>query len=119
MAEELDQIVPGADQIGVVCTIGSEVVGLDLFDKPTTLARYLRGIVAGHALDASGSVRSPDGIRAIERFLTKVDAAERDCGAGVGLGEEILLRGSVSGVGLTLGKDLVHLAAFPNHSEQD
>jgi hypothetical protein len=113
----LDQIIPETDQIGVVCTIGSEVVGLDLFDKPTTLARYLRGIVAGHAFDASGSVRSPDGIRAIERFLSKVDAAEREFGAGVGLGEEILLQGYVSGVGLSLDKCLVHLAAFPSPQE--
>jgi hypothetical protein len=117
IANELDQIVARTDQIGVVCTIGSEVVGLDLFDKPTTLARYLRGIVAGHALDAPGPGRSPDGIRAIERFLTNVDAAEKDCGPGVGLGEEILLQGHVSGVGLSYDKCLVHLAAFPNHSE--
>ena len=66
------------NQIGVVCTIGDEVVGLDLFDRPTTLASYLRGIVAGHALDASGSTSSPDAIHAIERFLAQVDATDRD-----------------------------------------
>ena len=52
MADELDRIEPVPGQIGVVCTVGDEVVGMDLFDKPTTLETYLRGIIAGHALDA-------------------------------------------------------------------
>jgi hypothetical protein len=117
IAEDLDRITPVPDQIGVVCTIGGEVVGLDLFDKPTTLARYLRGIVAGHALDAHGFTRSNDAIRAIERFLAVVDATERDGGAGVGLGEEIMLQGLVSGVGLSYDGCLVHLGAFPSQNE--
>jgi hypothetical protein len=114
IADDLDRIAPAPNQIGVVCTIGDEVVGLDLFDKPTTLARYLRGIVAGHALDAPGSSSSPDAIQAIEHFLAQVDATGRDSGAGVGLGEEILLQGQVSGVALSYDSRLVHLAAFPN-----
>jgi hypothetical protein len=114
IAEDLDRMTPGPEQIGVVCAIGDDVVGLDLFDKPTTLARYLRGIVAGHALDAPGPARSPDAIRAIERFLSEVDAVDAHRGTGVGLGEEILLQGLVSGVGLSYDDCLVHLAAFPN-----
>ena len=58
MAAELDRIQPVPGQIGVVCTIGEEVVGVDLFDKPTTLATYLRGIIAGHTLDAPPSGRN-------------------------------------------------------------
>lgn len=119
IAGDLDRITPLPDQIGVVCTIDDEVVGLDLFDRPTTLASYLRGIVAGHALDASGSTNSPDAIGAIERFLAQVDATGRDSAAGVGLGDEILLRGGVSGVGLSYDRCLVHLAAFPNQSGSD
>jgi hypothetical protein len=118
-AEALDRIVPTPDQIGVVCAIGDEVVGLDLFDKPTTLARYVRGIVAGHALDALTSASSPCGIGGIERFLARIDAAGRDSGAGVGLGEEILLVGDLSGVGLSYDNCLVHLAAFPNQTATD
>jgi len=116
IADDLDRITPVPDQIGVVCTIGGEVVGLDLFDRPTTLARYLRGIVAGHALDAHGTASSPDAIRAIERFLAEVEATGRDHGEGVGLGEEIILRGAVSGVGLSYGRTLVHLGAFPTNA---
>jgi len=113
LASELEKIrmVPG--QIGVICTIGEQVVGLDLFDKPSTLERYLRGIVAGHALDARSQPSSADPIRAIEHFLAQIDAAGRDAGRGVGLGEEILLRGEVAGIGLMYESSLVHLAAFP------
>jgi hypothetical protein len=112
IADELDRIQAVPGQIGVVCTIGDAVVGVDLFDRPTTLETYLRGIVAGHALDAPPSFRSPDPIRAIERFLGEVDAAARGVGRGVGLGQEILLSGNVAGIGLTYEDRLVHLAAF-------
>jgi hypothetical protein len=117
IAEDLDRIVPVANQIGVVCAIGGEVVGLDLFDKPATLARYLRGIVAGHALDAYGFTTSNDAIHAIERFLAKVDDTAGHGGVGVGLGEEIVLQGQVAGVGLSYEERLVHLGAFPNQSD--
>ena len=51
--------------------------------------------------------------QAIERFLAQVDTTERDTGRGVGLGEEILLRGDIAGIGLSYEECLVHLAAFP------
>ena len=112
MADELDRIEPVPGQIGVVCTIGDDVVGVDLFDAPTTLETYLRGIIAGHALDAPLSSESRDPIRAIERFLNQIDGATRGTGPGVGLGEEILLHGNVAGIGLAYEDRLIHLAAF-------
>ena len=59
IADQLDQIKPLPNQIGVVCTIGEQVVGLDLFDKTSTLDKYLRGIIAGHALDAPSPISGP------------------------------------------------------------
>jgi hypothetical protein len=113
LAFEFEKIrtVPG--QIGVICAIGEQVVGLDLFDKPSTLERYLRSIVAGHALDAPPLPSGADPIRAIEHFLAQIDGTRRDTGRGVGLGEEVLLRGEVAGIGLVYESSLVHLAAFP------
>ena len=113
MAAELDRIEPVDGQIGVVCTIGDQVVGLDLFDRPETLTRYLRAIVAGHVLDAPVEAGSADGLRAIQLFLARVGAAECDRGRGVGLGDELLLGGAVAGIGLSVEDHLVHLAAFP------
>jgi hypothetical protein len=113
IAPELEKIrtIPG--QIGVICAIGEQVVGLDLFDKPSTLERYLRSIVAGHALDAPSQPSGTDPIRTIEHFLARIDGAGRDIGRGVGLGEEILLHGDLAGIGLIFEGSLVHLAAFP------
>jgi hypothetical protein len=118
LAPKLEKVRAVPRQIGVICTIGEQVVGLDLFDKPATLERYLRSIVAGHALDAPSRPSSGDPIRAIEHFLAQIDDAGRDIGRGVGLGEEVLLRGGeVAGIGLFYESFLVHLAAFPNPDE--
>jgi len=109
----LDRVRPVEGQIGVVCTVGNQVVGLDLFDRPSALGCYLRSIVAAHALDAPAPVTYVDGFRAIQHFLVEVDMAERGGGRGVGLGDELLLSGSVAGIGLALDEHLVHLAVFP------
>ena len=113
IGDQLAHMTPQGDQTGVICLIGDRVVGLDLFDRPETLQRYLRGIVAGHSLDAVAPAAAVDPIRAVADFLARVDAADREGGAGVGLGEEIVFRGGVSGVGLTYAGALVHVAAFP------
>jgi hypothetical protein len=111
---ELAALVPGRGQTGVVCVLDGRVVGMDLFDRPGTLRHYLGGIVAGHALDAGdGTVAATDPHRAVEAFLARVDAAGHEGGTGVGLGEELVLRGGVSGVGLAVDGALVHVAAFP------
>lgn len=113
IAEQLEEIEPELNQVGVVCSIGGEVVGFDVFDRASTLTQYLRAIVAGHALDAVTPTPSGDPIAAIEAFLAQVDDSIRDIGKGVGLGDEVLLRGRVAGIGLSYGDHLVHLAAFP------
>jgi hypothetical protein len=113
IADQLDHLTPVRDQIGVVCAVGDRVVGLDLFDKPSTLEQYLRGIVAGHALDAEPGSSAKETVEAIERFLARVDRAVRDVGGGVGLGTEMLLHGDVTGIGLVYDNCLVHMAAFP------
>ena len=113
ISQQLECIEPQPNQVGVVCTIGDVVVGLDIFDRPSAMGQYLRAIVAGHALDDMAESRSGDPIAAIERFLARVDASRPDTGKGVGLGNEVLLRGKLAGVGLSYGDHLVHLAAFP------
>jgi hypothetical protein len=119
IADQLDRIKPLPNQIGVVCSIGEEVVGLDLFAKTSTLDKYLRGIIAGHALDAPLPAAGSGSISAIEHFLAQVDASEYDSDKGVGLGEEILLHGEIAGIGLSYEKCLVHLAAFPTPTSVD
>jgi len=115
---QLDQLEPLADQVGVACAVGRTVIGFDLFDRPSTLARYLKGIVAGIALDAPTSP-APKGTKvAIERFLAGIDSTDREVGPGVGLGKELRLSGAVVGTGLSCEDILLHLAAFPAPAEQ-
>jgi hypothetical protein len=113
VTDQLDKLTAMPGQIGVLCAVGDRVVGLDLFDKPTTLERYLRGIVTGHVLDADANSPATDPVDTVQRFLTEVDGSGRDTGSGVGLGEEVLLRGDVIGIGLAYDECLVHLAAYP------
>ena len=119
IAHDLDRLAARSDQIGVVCTVGDDIVGLELFDRSTTLDKYLCSIVAGHALDVTDASERGDPIRAIERFLAEVDSAERSRGQGVGLGDEVLLEGRVTGIGLEFQGSLVHLAAFPTRKMSD
>jgi len=114
MAERSDRIRPEPGQVGVVCAVGDVVVGLDPFDRPSTLGRYLRGIIAGHTLDAPDDTRGPAPLSPAARFLDQVDATDVFSGHGVGLGEEVLLRGGVAGIGLSYDERLVHLAACPS-----
>ena len=113
-AEELGELEPLADQIGVAYASGGSVLGLDLFDRPSTLAKYLKGLVAGFVLDAAQGPVGKSTKVSIERFLVEIDRTDRDVGPGVGLGEELRLSGDVVGTGLSYEDILVHLAAFPS-----
>jgi hypothetical protein len=112
-AEQLGELEPLAGQIGVAYASGGSLLGLDLFDRPSTLAKYLKGLVAGIVLDAAQGPVGKSTKVSIERFLVKIDQVERDVGPGVGLGEELRLSGDVVGTGLSFKDILVHLAAFP------
>ena len=74
--------------------------------SPHTLERYLRGIVAATRSMPRYGRRGPDPIRAIEHFLAQIAGTGRDTGQGVGLGEEVLLRGDVAGIGLVYERSL-------------
>lgn len=115
----LDRLVPRPGQVGVVCMAAGRVIGLDLFDKSSTLEQYLRAIVGGHTLDAAVGDQSEetDDAQAIQDFLDHVEVARVERADAVGLGGEILLQDSVNGIGLELDGTLVHLAAFPASSE--
>lgn len=118
-APELDRVEPLPGQVGVVCVVGGRVVGLDVFDKSSTLEQFLRAIVGGHTLDATFGEPSDDteGVEAIEEFVALLESARVEKADAVGLGGEILLQDAVNGVGLELDGTLVHLAAFPASGE--
>ena len=108
----LAELMAEPSQVGIACLSGKRVLGVDLFAHPETLASYLNGLVAGYWLDAEDG----DGtalVSEIEQFLSRVNKAKAAVGPGVGIGEEVRLEGAVTGVGLRVDGELVHLGAFP------
>lgn len=114
----VDDLVPAAGQQGVLVAIGGEVRGLDLFDKPSTLAAYWGGLLAGYALDAARVMAKPDSRDAVVAFTGQVGAAPRISFETSGIGESSRL-GFEGGVGtaLTWQDAVVHLAAFATDDE--
>ena len=117
MGPELDTTIaalsPSPEQCGVVVAIGATVRGIDLFDKPSTLAAYWDGLVAGYAIDA---LRAPAGAPSVsdaEALVARVLAARDTPRRAVGLGRDHTLEGDgITGHALEWKAATVHLAAF-------
>jgi len=116
VAALISGLAPSDGQRGVVVATGNGRICLDLFDKPSTLAAYWDGLLAGYALDALGT-ESPSFDQAdAEAFLTRILAAVVTEAAAVGLGTELHLGDDdVTGGALTWDGAVVHLAAFGAH----
>jgi hypothetical protein len=101
-------------QRGVAVAIDGVVRAVDVFDRAETLAVYWDSLAAGYALDAvvdGGGRRAthPD----VAGFLDLLAVADVAVAPGVGLGEELHVRGDgVVATGLRWDGALVHLAAF-------
>jgi hypothetical protein len=108
-----DGLVPFPDQRGVVVAIGGAVRGLDMFDKPSTLASYWDSLVAGYAIDALRAPSQTPSLDDAEQFAVRVVTAADSPAPAVGLGREHLLAGAgVTGQALEWDGGVVHLAAF-------
>ena len=106
----------GEKQTGGLFAIGSEIVGLDLFDRRTTFAAMLPKLVRSYAIDALEAEREDDE-RAKKKdaraFLGKLCEAEILDYDAVGLGSDLRLTSpGIVGGGLAVDGCLVHLAAF-------
>ncbi|MDA8312657.1 MAG: hypothetical protein M0Z46_19030 [Actinomycetota bacterium] len=109
---QIADLVACDGQVGIACATGARVLGVDIFDRPDALGSYLTALVAGYRLDADEGAR-PGLVEEVELFLAQVDHAPCAVGPAVGLGEELRLSGSVTGLCLRVDRQLVHLAAFP------
>jgi hypothetical protein len=106
----------GAEQTGALFAIGSEIVGLDLFDRRATLVAVLPKLVRSYAIDAIEAGRS-DNDKArrknAKKFLSKIAEAEIESFDAVGLGRDVRLSGPrLVGGGLAVDDNLIHVAAF-------
>ena len=110
----VEALTPAEGQAGAIFAIGAEVVGLDLFDRNSTLVATLPKLVRSYAIDALETpvAERCDPQRATA-FLKTLGGAPVESFPAVGLGTDLRLRceGLVGG-GLEVEGVLVHLAAF-------
>ena len=107
---------------GAVFAIGEAVVGLDLFDEPSTFRLMLPKLVRSYAVDAIEDT-GPNGRgctrKAAKAFLSGLAVAEVRSYPAVGLGTDIRLTGpGVIGGALAVDEHLLHLAAFATPADE-
>jgi hypothetical protein len=112
---------PGESQTGAIFAIGSEVAGIDLFDRRSTLAAVLPKLIRSYAVDAmeeskgEGELATRDDA---ESFLGRIAETEIETYEAVGLGSDLRLKGTdLVGGGLSVDGELIHLAAFALNEE--
>jgi hypothetical protein len=127
----VDACRPVDGQVGALFSIDARVVGLDLFDRESTLRKLLPKLVRSVAVDALDSTLScPDvpiakprktrrrgkdaaAISAAQQFLAVTSAAAQHVSAGVGIGEDVRLSArAIAGAALVANGGVVHLSAF-------
>jgi hypothetical protein len=112
-------IKPIQNQVGAIFSVHGRIVGLDLFDHPSTLNRILPKLVQSCALDALDPLDVPvDGREtesrvSFDKFFTDMLTSEMKSYPAVGNGEEVRLTASnIAGSALVVNGDVVHLNAF-------
>ena len=106
---------PLAGQVGAAFALGRDLVGVDLFDRPGTLAALLPKLVASYALDAldEKTADAPPPVSVVESWLRGLTEATPSAHPAVGLGEDVRLSGPrLSGAALQYGGTSLHLSAF-------
>ncbi len=108
---------PQPGQCGALFAIDGRLVGLDLFDSPTTLAAALPKLVESHALDAIDAAiapgAAPTAAASPAAWLAAIAQAAIDRFPAVGEGEDWRLRGpALTGGALVKDDHLIHLCAF-------
>jgi hypothetical protein len=104
---------PEADQTGVAASLAGQILAVDAFDRPETLAKLWRRLITGYAADALGRPDAAPEPGAVERFLAQAGTGEITSHKGVGLGMDVFLTSEASvGSALAWEGSVVHLALF-------
>jgi len=117
------RLEPLKNQVGAIFAVGGEIVGLDLFDSPATLALLYPKLIKSYALDAiSGGRSQPGGQSAVQlsaaQFLTAARQADGKSYDSLGEGRDLRLTGwKLTGAALVVDRKLVHAAVFAAESQ--
>ena len=100
-------------QVGAVFAVGGRVCGLEVVDSPASFRALLPKLVRSHVLDAAARRRARAAPESVPEFLMAVAALETERFPGVGLGEEVRLRGRrYVGAGLVADGTLLQLSVL-------
>jgi hypothetical protein len=101
---------------GAVFVLHGRVVGLDLFDRPETLAKLWPKLVRAYAIDAletPEAAATPLDAVAVEAWLKQAEAVEPKSFPSPGLGEDVRLKSAdVVGAGLVVEQAPIHVQLF-------
>lgn len=104
---------PEENQTGVAACVAGQILAVDAFDRPETLAKLWRRLVSGYAADALGRPEIAPETGAVERFLFQSGEGEVTSHEGVGLGMDVFLTSEASvGSALVWEDSVIHFALF-------
>ncbi|WP_420633429.1 ARPP-1 family domain-containing protein [Candidatus Palauibacter sp.] len=109
-------VAPAPDQVGAIFAVGERRYGLDVFDRPGTLAAFLPKLVRSYAVDALGrraDAVEPAPLSGARGFLDRLREGSFDDYPAVGLGRDvgIIADGAIGGA-LVADDVAVHLTGF-------
>ena len=110
------------NQVGALFSVAGQIVGLDLFDRPSTLRKVLPKLVRSVAIDAIDCGEPGTGRAALSglpttaaapHFIAALSSAPVQVAPAVGLGEDVRLSApGLTGAALSLDGAVVHLSGF-------
>jgi hypothetical protein len=110
----LEQLPAPEGACGAVFAYGGKIVGFDLFDRPSTLARLWEKLVRAYAIDARAAGESaPVSAALVRAWLGSATSAKEETFKSAGLGDDVRLEGpSLVAACLSVEDRPVHVEAF-------
>jgi hypothetical protein len=115
LGDILDQLRVPEGCCGVAFVLGGRVAGVDLFDKPETLAKLWPKLVRAYAIDALEQTESPPALtpEEVAQWIRSAAAARLEPFKSPGLGDDVRVEGpNLVGAGLVVHEQPVHVELF-------
>jgi hypothetical protein len=123
MAELLRRVNVPAGCAGAAFVLGGKVAGVDLFDKPETLAKLWLKLVPAYAVDAleireGGGTPTPLPTDAVAQWIRSASRMEGTTFKSPGAGNDVRLTGpDIFGAALVVDDHPIHVELFPSESQ--
>jgi hypothetical protein len=116
LSDILGQLTVPEGCCGAVFAFGGRITGVDLFDKPATLAKLWPKLIRAYAIDALEVGQAQEtavSAEAVQQWLHAAAEAKAEPFKSPGLGEDVRLEGpDLVGAGLVVEQTPVHVELF-------